>query len=517
MVTKVDISMVDPAVAPIASPALTGNPTATTQNPGNDSTRIATTAFVASSIESAGSPAIDFITGSGYNSMFVLINGKIYQVHGSEAGYPSATTGAGIANKHKMRGVSNNFTEIAIPSNSPVVKTGGSYQVGFALLEDNDLFTWGNNGKGQCGLGNTSVQGIPQLAESDVTDVYWTNSCSGYNVTNSRLFIKKTDGYIYAAGHNLYGQLGLGDTTNRSSFIQITALGTTVTSVWNMGTGYGMTVAQKSDDTIWVCGYGGYGQLGNAATTNTNSSFVDVTTNWGGGTGYTITKVIGGYGYYTTAANAYGITGILLDNGTTTVFKMSGYNSHGQLGDTTTTNRSTPVTPNVGSGRHKDVVFVGALGATKCLMEDNDLYSWGYNNEGEVGDTTTTHRSTPSAVEADVTAIFCDGWANQHYGYRGSSFITKTDGLTYACGYNNVGQLGVGDISNKSTYTKVLLPWDFNTTMVGMYTTGSGHFTSVFVNAQGKMFATGSNAYAGIYSEHTTNIEVPVISTIAGL
>lgn len=34
------------AAAPLASPALTGNPTAPTQAPGNDSTRIATTAFV---------------------------------------------------------------------------------------------------------------------------------------------------------------------------------------------------------------------------------------------------------------------------------------------------------------------------------------------------------------------------------------------------------------------------------------------------------------------------------------
>ena len=36
--------------APLASPALTGNPTAPTQAPGNDSTRIANTAFVAAAI-----------------------------------------------------------------------------------------------------------------------------------------------------------------------------------------------------------------------------------------------------------------------------------------------------------------------------------------------------------------------------------------------------------------------------------------------------------------------------------
>jgi hypothetical protein len=41
--------------APLASPALTGNPTAPTQTVGNDSTRIATTAFVKSAIEDIAS------------------------------------------------------------------------------------------------------------------------------------------------------------------------------------------------------------------------------------------------------------------------------------------------------------------------------------------------------------------------------------------------------------------------------------------------------------------------------
>src|SRR5690606_40207282 len=41
------INELDTEKAPVASPALTGNPTAPTQAPGNNSTRIATTAFVA--------------------------------------------------------------------------------------------------------------------------------------------------------------------------------------------------------------------------------------------------------------------------------------------------------------------------------------------------------------------------------------------------------------------------------------------------------------------------------------
>lgn len=45
------------ALAPLASPALTGNPTAPTQTAGNDSTRIATTAFVAAALAAGAAPA----------------------------------------------------------------------------------------------------------------------------------------------------------------------------------------------------------------------------------------------------------------------------------------------------------------------------------------------------------------------------------------------------------------------------------------------------------------------------
>ena len=49
-----DLSSALAAKAPLASPALTGNPTAPTQSVGDDSTRIATTAFVKDAIDDAG-------------------------------------------------------------------------------------------------------------------------------------------------------------------------------------------------------------------------------------------------------------------------------------------------------------------------------------------------------------------------------------------------------------------------------------------------------------------------------
>lgn len=54
-------SIASAALAPLASPSFTGNPTAPTQAAGNNSTRIATTAFVKTAIDNAGSSTL-FVT-----------------------------------------------------------------------------------------------------------------------------------------------------------------------------------------------------------------------------------------------------------------------------------------------------------------------------------------------------------------------------------------------------------------------------------------------------------------------
>ena len=56
-------------LAPLASPALTGNPTAPTQTAGNSSTRIATTAFVGTAVAGAGASYVHLATASSTNDV----------------------------------------------------------------------------------------------------------------------------------------------------------------------------------------------------------------------------------------------------------------------------------------------------------------------------------------------------------------------------------------------------------------------------------------------------------------
>jgi alpha-tubulin suppressor-like RCC1 family protein len=90
------------------------------------------------------------------------------------------------------------------------------------------MWAWGSNNNGQLGLGNTTDRSSP-VQVGALTN--WLSVAGGDNT----LFGIKTDGTLWSSGHNNNGQLGDGTTTNRSSPIQVGAL-TTWSSVASKST-----------------------------------------------------------------------------------------------------------------------------------------------------------------------------------------------------------------------------------------------------------------------------------------
>jgi len=143
------------------------------------------------------------------------------------------------------------------------------------IKTDGTLWGWGENAYGQVGKGvgdHTSIKYESPVQIGSDTD--WAMVSDG-GVHSAAI---KTDGTLYTWGNNWYGQLGLGDTTQRLAPVQVGS-GTTWSSISCAEAYY--TMAMKTDGTLWACGTNRKGNLGDGTTTD-RSSFVQVgsATHW---------------------------------------------------------------------------------------------------------------------------------------------------------------------------------------------------------------------------------------------
>lgn len=148
-------------------------------------------------------------------------------------------------------------------------RTGSCY----AINSDGKLYSWGVNTKGQLGHGNTTAISSP-IQVGDLTT--WAN----VSAMNKGFFATKTDGTLWACGYNSRGQLCQGDTTDQCSPVQVGELTTWV----KIGSNYekhfsGVT----SDGKLWVAGYNYASKLMTGNATNYSSPVqVGALTDWNG-------------------------------------------------------------------------------------------------------------------------------------------------------------------------------------------------------------------------------------------
>ena len=173
-----------------------------------------------------------------------------------------------------------------------------------------------------------------------------------------------------------------------------------------------------------------------------------------------------------------------------------GDNDDGQLGDGSRQASARLPRPVVGVMRY------AALGAgvthTCGVTESGDVYCWGSNDEGELGDGTTIGRSAPVRVAGTGTYQIVRGG-------RGHTCALDVEGQVRCWGSNVHGQLGDSTTDSRSVPTLVHLP---GRTAAVAIATGDEHSCAVLNN--NRVVCWGSNAFGQLGSTTRTGASGPV-------
>jgi alpha-tubulin suppressor-like RCC1 family protein len=288
------------------------------------------------------------------------------------------------------------------------------------LTDSGGVKSWGYNADGELGNDDYSDSSIP-VDVSGLTSGVMAISAGMYHscaVTQG--------GGVKCWGYNGYGQLGDGTYDDSPIPVDVAGLSSGVASV-TAGEYHTCALTQSGGVKCW--GDNNYGQLGDGTTIDKLTP-VDVSGLTSG-----VAAVSAG-GYHTCALTQAG--GV----------KCWGYNSYGQLGDGTTTRRTTPV--NV-TGLTSGASAVSAGGYHTCaLTQSGGVKCWGYNSYGQLGDNTTTRRTTPVDVSGLTSGVSAVSGGNYH-----TCALTQAGGIK-CWGSNEYGQIGDGTTVDRTTPINVL-------------------------------------------------------------
>lgn len=271
-----------------------------------------------------------------------------------------------------------------------------------ALVNENNLITWGTNYMGDLGVGSDDYTEYP-ITGLDLDSI--TQIAAG---EYSSMAVK-SNGHVYAWGSNYHGQLGMG--TSSDSYNTPTEI-PSINNVAMVAVGNLHSLFLKEDSTVWACGDNSYGSLGDG-TTISKSLPVKV---YGLSN---IIKIVAGFEYSVALRN----------DGTVWAW---GDNTYGQCGDSLIVPITVP-TQITGLNEIRDI----SCGQSHCLFLDSNgsVWSIGYNGSGQLGDGTSISRSSPIFVSG-INNIYQISAGNYYSG------AISYKGQVWLWGLNDDGEIG---------------------------------------------------------------------------
>ena len=317
----------------------------------------------------------------------------------------------------------------AVAKSSPVSVVGGittwsqisaGYQYTLAV-RDGIAYGWGSNGQGRLGDNSTTSRSSPVTVVGGLTN--WKQLSASPDPSLSHSLGVTTTGLAYAWGDNYNGQLGSSPAGYNSSRLSPVIVVGGIINWTQVSAGRRFSLGVTSSGIAYGWGTGSNGVLGDGTTVAKSSPV----------------SVVGGITTWSQLAAGYTHS---LGRTSSGVLYAWGYSSSGALGTNNTSARSSPVTVVGGITTWASISTVQHSLAT---TSGGVAYAWGLNTNGRLGDNTTSNRSSPVTVVGGIT-----NWSQLAAGSRTSLGITAA-GVAYGWGYNAQGQIGDGTTTQRSS------------------------------------------------------------------
>jgi alpha-tubulin suppressor-like RCC1 family protein len=166
-----------------------------------------------------------------------------------------------------------------------------------------------------------------------------------------------------------------------------------------------------------------------------------------------------------------------------------GFNNYGQLGVGDNNYRNIPTLVTGLQNKNITNLFIGDSwhNCIAAIDDSNNLYTWGQGDKGTLGLGTLVHHNTPQ----QVPGIKASEVAISHH-YDNYMLIITPDSMLMGAGQNNLGQLGDGtNVNPRTSFVSPVGGFD----NVAEIDVSSDEGTSLFINYDRELYMTGSNAH----------------------